>query len=109
MPKSPNPTLAELFTAAVAKHKTQAAVAKRCGMSQGIISMLCNGKVRSVKPKNVMKTARCLGVKPEVILLACAVPPKMRPLRRRFVLSDQTELTKPGGRSPSPRRGKGVR
>ncbi len=97
MPKSKHPTLAELFTAAVKRHKTQAAVAKHCGMSQGIISMLCNGKVRSVKPKNVLKTAKCLKVKPEVVLLACAVTPKIRVLPR---LSGQTDKRIAG--SPSP-------
>lgn len=65
------PTLSDLFTKAIAIHGTQQKVATKCGISQAMVSMYLSGKVRSVNATNLAKIARCLGVKPVVLLAAC--------------------------------------
>lgn len=66
------PTLSDLFTRAIALHGTQQKVATRCGISQAMVSMYVSGKVRAVNSANLAKIARCLGVKPVVLLAACS-------------------------------------
>lgn len=63
--------LSDLFTLAVARHGTQAEVARRCGIVQSMVSLYISGKHKTIKAKNVPRIARCLGVKPGVLLAAC--------------------------------------
>lgn len=64
--------LSDLFTVAVGRHGSQVVVAKKCGISQSMVSLYLNGRVRTVKAENVLRIARCLGIKPGVLLGACA-------------------------------------
>jgi transcriptional regulator with XRE-family HTH domain len=66
------PNLSDLFTFAVARHGTQCEVAKRCGISQAMVSLYISGKARTVRAANVLRIAHCLGVKPGVLLAALA-------------------------------------
>lgn len=63
--------LSDLFTLAVSKHGSQCHVAKRCGISQSMVSLYMSGKVKTVKAASVLRIAHCLGVKPGVLLAAC--------------------------------------
>jgi predicted transcriptional regulator len=63
--------LSVLFAAALAREGTQAIVAKKCGISQSMVSLYISGKCKTVKAANVIKIAKCLRVKPEVLLRAC--------------------------------------
>lgn len=65
------PTLANLFSCALEKHGTQCEVARRCGISQAMVSLYLSGKVRTVKAGSILRIAHCLGVKPAVVLAAC--------------------------------------
>lgn len=65
------PTLSDLFTCAIATHGSQKKVADRCGISQAMVSMYASGKVLSINSVNLAKIAKCLGVKPVVLLAAC--------------------------------------
>lgn len=62
--------LSDLFTVAVGRHGSQCEVAKKCGITQSMVSLYVSGKVRTVKAANLMKIARCLGVSPTVLLAA---------------------------------------
>lgn len=63
-------SLSELFTAAVARHGSQACVAKKCGISASMVSLYVNGQVKTVHACNVLKIAHCLGIKPATLLAA---------------------------------------
>jgi len=63
--------LSDLFTVAVGRHGSQACVAKKCGISQSMVSLYLSGKHRTIKAANLPKIARCLGVKPSVLISAC--------------------------------------
>lgn len=67
-------SLSELFAAAVARHKSQANVARKCGISASMVSLYIAGKVRTVKSENVLKIAHCLGVKPRTLLASLGKP-----------------------------------
>lgn len=63
--------LSDLFRVAVERHRGQCAVAKRCGISQSMVSLYVAGKHRSIKAANVARIAQCLGVSPIALLRAC--------------------------------------
>ena len=63
--------LSDLFSVAVCKHGSQVEVAKKCGITQSMVSLYVSGKVRAVKVCNIHKIARCLGVNPSVLMRAC--------------------------------------
>lgn len=65
--------LSELFIVAAAKHGGQASLAKRCGVSQSMISLYVCGRHQTIKAVNVPKIARCLGITPAQLLKACEV------------------------------------
>lgn len=67
-------SLSELFAAAVARHKTQANVARKCGISPSMVSLYIAGKVRTVQANNILKIAHCLGVKPRTLLASLGKP-----------------------------------
>lgn len=62
--------LSDLFTVAVGRHGSQCEVAKKCGITQSMVSLYVSGKVRTVKAKNLLRIAKCLGVKPTILLAA---------------------------------------
>jgi transcriptional regulator with XRE-family HTH domain len=64
--------LSDLFTVAVGRHGSQVEVAKKCGISQSMVSLYLNGKVRTVKAENILRIARCLGIRPGILLAALA-------------------------------------
>ena len=63
--------LSDLFTVAVGKHGSQVIVARKCGISQSMVSLYISGKAKTVKAASVLKIAKCLGVKPATLLAAC--------------------------------------
>lgn len=65
------PSLADLFTVAVQRHGGQTKVAKKCGITQSMVSLYMAGKVKSIKSENVIRIASCLGIKPAQLLAAC--------------------------------------
>ncbi len=75
--------LSDLFTVAIGRHGSQCAVAKRCGISQSMVSLYLSGKQKTVKSSNVLKIAHCLGVKPGVLIAACQESDSSTP--KRFV------------------------
>ena len=67
-------SLSELFTAAVARHGSQVAVAKKCGITQSMVSLYVGGKVLTVKSRNVHKISRSLGIRPATLVSALGKP-----------------------------------
>lgn len=63
--------LSDLFNVAVGKHGSQVVVARKCGISQSMVSLYLSGKVRTVRACSVLKIAKCLGVKPGLLLQVC--------------------------------------
>lgn len=64
--------LSDLFTVAVGRHGSQTEVARKCGIAQSMVSLYISGKVKTVRAENVIRMARCLGVKPGILLAAMA-------------------------------------
>ena len=71
-------SLSELFIAAVARHGSQACVAKKCGISASMVSLYISGSVLTVQAGNVLKIAHCLGIKPATLLASLNKPVQTR-------------------------------